>query len=71
MHDSLSQEEEGSETHDESTSSRGRGGGGVMDEQKDGLDRLTDLDMMCMFDLTRSCGNTHRRHLPPAMLATR
>ena len=42
-HDSLSQEEEGFETDDESMSDRGVGG--VMDEQNGGLDRLTDLDV--------------------------
>ena len=43
MHDSLSQEEEGSETGDESTPSRG--GERVMDEQDEGRDGLTDLDV--------------------------
>ena len=49
MHDSLSQEEEGSETDDESTPSRGVRG--VMDERDEGLDRLTDLDVTWGFDL--------------------
>ena len=49
MHDSLSQEEDGSEIDDESTPSRG--GGGVMDEQDEGLDRLIDLDVTWGFDL--------------------
>ena len=48
-HDSLSQEEEGSETDDESMPDRGVGG--VMDEQDGGLDRLTDLDVTWGFDL--------------------
>ena len=49
MHDSLSQEEEGSEVDDASTSDRG--GGGVMDEKDEGLARLTDLDVTWGFDL--------------------
>ena len=49
MHDSLSQEEGGSEADDESTSDRG--GGAVMDEQDEGLARLTDLDVTWGFDL--------------------
>ena len=49
MHDSLSQEEGGSEADDESTSYGG--GRGVMDEQDEGLARLTDLDVTWGFDL--------------------
>ena len=49
MHDPLSQEEGGSEADDESTSDGG--GGGVMDEQDEGLARLTDLDVTWGFDL--------------------
>ena len=49
MHDSLSQEAGGSDADDESTSGRGRGA--VMDEQDEGLDRLTDLDVTWRFDL--------------------
>ena len=49
MHDALSQEEEGSETDDESTSDRDRVG--IMDEQDEGLDRLTELDVTWGFDL--------------------
>ena len=52
MHDSLSQEEEGSEADGESTSDGG--GGGVMDEQDKGLARLTDLDVTRGFDLHAS-----------------
>ena len=43
MHDSLSQEAGGSESDDESTADRG--GRGVMDEQDEVLNRLTDLDV--------------------------
>ena len=42
MHDSLSQEEEGSEVDDENASDRGAGG---VDEQDEGLARLTDVDV--------------------------
>ena len=53
MHDSLSREdggpEGGSEVGDESTLDRGVGG--VMDEQDEGLARLTDLDVTWVFDL--------------------
>ena len=49
MHDSLSREEGGSEADDESTSDRS--GGGVVDEQDEGLARLTDLDVTWGFDL--------------------
>ena len=49
MHDSLSQQEGRSEADDESTSDRGEGG--VIDEQDEGLDRLTDLDVTWGFDL--------------------
>ena len=49
MHDSLYQEEGGSKVDDESTSDRG--GGRVMDEQDEGLARLTDLDVTLGFDL--------------------
>ena len=51
MHDSLSQEEGGSEADDESTSVRRRYGGGVMDEEDEGLDRLIDLDVTWRVDL--------------------
>ena len=49
MYDSLSQEEGGSEADDKSTS--GGGGRGVMDEEDEGLARLTDLDVTWGFDL--------------------
>ena len=49
MHDSLSQEEWGSEADDESTSDQG--GEVVMDEQDERLARLTDLDVARGFDL--------------------
>ena len=49
MHDSLSQEEGGSEVDDESTSDRG--GRGFMDEKDEGLARLTDLDVTWGVDL--------------------
>ena len=49
MHDFLSQEEGGSEADDESTSDEG--GGEVMDEQDEGLARLTDLDVTWGLDL--------------------
>ena len=49
MYDSLSQEEGESKADDESTSDRGVGGG--MDEQNEGLARLTDLDVTWGFDL--------------------
>ena len=42
-HDSLSQKEGGSEADDEGTSNRSVGG--VLDEQDEDLDRLTDLDV--------------------------
>ena len=45
MHDSLSEEEGGSEADDGSTSDRG--GWLVTDEQGEGPDRLTDLDLTC------------------------
>ena len=49
MHNSLPQEEGSSEADDESTSDGG--GGGVMDEQDEGLARLTDLDVTWGFDM--------------------
>ena len=42
-----------------------------MDEQDEGLDRLTDLDVTWRFDLHAFLRErAHRRGLPPAMLAT-
>ena len=49
MHDSLSQEEGGSEANDESTSDGGVAE--VMDEKDEDLARLTDLDVAWGFDL--------------------
>ena len=49
MHEFLSKEEGGSEVDDGSTSDRG--GGGVADEQDEGLARLIDLDVTWGFDL--------------------
>ena len=51
MHDSLFQEEGGSEADDESTSYGDGGAEGLMYEQDQGLAHLTDLDMTWGFDL--------------------
>ena len=64
MHDSLSQEEGGSEADDESTSVRRRCGGGVMDEEDERLDRLIDLDVTWRVDLHAFL--RARSHVAPA-----
>ena len=69
MHDSLSQEEGRSEADHESTSNRG-GGGGVIDEQDEGLARLTDLNVTWVVDLHAFLQEHSQEHLSPAMLAT-